>query len=387
MRFTLTDAYLYLICLFPVMTTLTGGGIGNKVLFLLLLFLHLVLFFSRPVKRRTLTVLILLAGNYAFMLAFTDFPLRNYNLLAYYPFFLMYTCFSGDNGKMLLRWLSRHREFVLLVIVGWCGITGISMFLPGCYQIREGGKLYFGSFCKDIFRLGPSAVFVQILILLRMTLHEKKTSIVFMAVPMACYLMGSSRTYLVVGFFLLVIGWYLICGNRKLFWGTILPLSMAVLLLVCMSALGNKIAYTLDEGQYGDFWYRITSSRSYLWEQYLRAWWKTPLLNKLFGNHLEFTLAVAERWAHNDFLELLCSFGVLGVIQYCAVLRRLFATCWNGKSVPRLMRICTVMVWLFNALFNMHYVYFCAMLGYPLLVLALGEYYGRAKECAVPVQH
>lgn len=384
---TLTDAYLYLICLFPVMTTLTGGGIGNKVLFLLLLFLHLVLFFSRPVKRPTLTMLILLAGNYAFMLAFTDFPLHNYNLLAYYPFFLMYTCFACDNGKMLLQWFFRHSRFVLQVIVIWCAAVVISMFLPGCYQIREGGKLYFGSFCKDIFRLGPSAVFVQILILVRMMLHKKKRAIAFMIVPMACYLMGSSRTYLVVGFFLLVIGWYLVCKSRKLFWGTVLPLSALLILLVGMSALGNKIAYTLDERQFGDFWYRITSSRSYLWEQYLRAWQKTPLFNKLLGNHLEFTLRITERWAHNDFLELLCSFGILGVVQYCAVLRRLFASCWNGRAIPRLLRICAVMVWLFNALFNMHYVYFCAMLGYPLLVLALGEYYGKAKECAIPVQY
>lgn len=375
MYLTLTDTYLYLICLFPLMTTLTGGGAWNKGMFALLLVLHGVLFLSGPIRKRTLAMLILLVLNYGFMLSQTVFPLSNYNLLAYYPFFLMYTCFVCDNRQKLIRWFSLHGNFLFGVVILWCTAVGISFCLPGCYQVREGGKLYFGSFCKDIFRLGPSAVFIQILILIRMTLHGKKTAIVFMAVPMACYLMGSSRTYLVVGFFLLVTGWYLICSSKRIFWGTVLPLSAVLVCLVLVSALGNKIAYTLDEGQYGDFWFRITSSRSHLWAQYLQAWQKTPLLNKCFGNHLEFTLLAAQRWAHNDFLEILCSFGLFGLLQYGAAMLWLFRAGWSGSCVPWVIRLCSMMVWLFNAMFNMHYVYFCAMLGYPFLLLALREYF------------
>lgn len=374
MEFTLTDAYLYLICLFPLMTTMTGGGAANKVMFALLLMLQGILFVSRPVKRRTLIMLMLLCLNYLVMLSQTVFPLSNYNLLAYYPFFLLYTCFVCDNRQRIIRWFLLHGQFLIRVVVVWCAMVGISFFLPGCYQVKEGGKLYFGSFCKDIFRLGPSAVFIQILILLRITLHGKKRAFAFMLIPMACYLMGSSRTYLVVGFFLLVTGWYLVCGKGKWFWATVIPLTVLLIGLVMVSALGNKIAYTLDEGQYGDFWFRITSSRSYLWSRYLRAWWETPLLNKLLGNHLEFTLVTAQRWAHNDFLEILCSFGVLGLLQYGAAMGLLFCSGWDGCKVPGVLKLCTGMVWLFNAMFNMHYVYFCAMLGYPFLVFALREY-------------
>jgi len=375
MCITLTDAYFYLICLFPLMTTLTGGGAGNKVMFALLLVLHGSLFLSGPVRKRTLLMLLLLVMNYGFMLTQTEFPLSNYNLLAYYPFFLMYTCFVCDNRQRLIRWFSLHERFLSAVVAVWCVMVSVSFFLPGCYQIREGGKLYFGSFCRDIFRLGPSAVFIQILILLRMTLHGKPSSLGLMAVPMACYLMGSSRTYLVVGFFLLVIGWYLVCRSKRMFWGTVLPLSAAMVCLVMVSALGDKIAYTLDDGQYGDFWFRITSSRSHLWSQYLQAWLKTPLQNKLLGNHLEFTLLTAQRWAHNDFLEILCSFGIFGLLQYGAAMALLFRCGWEGSRVPRVLKLCAVMVWLFNAMFNMHYVYFCAMLGYPFLLFALREYF------------
>lgn len=372
----LTDVYFGIICLFPVVTLLNMGSV-NKGMFLLLLVLHICMVLSRPIKKRTLAAMLLLAGNYGCMLYSTDFPLSNYNLLAYYPFFLMYTYFIWDNRERVLGWLRGHPGYLLGVIRLWCALVCLSALMPGCYQVREGGGRYFGSFCKDIFRLGPSAVFVQILILLRMMLHGKKQAMAFMAVPMYCYLMGSSRTYLVIGFLLFVIGWYLLCPSRRLFWATVVPVGLAVLLLVSLSAMGGKIAYTLDENQYGDFWYRITSSRSYLWSRYIKAWLETPLWNKLLGNHLEFTLRTASRWAHNDFIEILCSFGLLGVGHYFYAVCLQFRKSWQGRKVPFPVRGCGVLVWLFNALFNMHYVYFCAMLGYPFLLLALGHYFGE----------
>lgn len=376
MRITLQNAYFGLICLFPILTTMKGGWM-NKLLFALLLVLHLWIFFSRPIRKRTLWLLVLMAGNYLFMLCHTDFPLENYNLLAYFPFFLMYGCFLCDNPQRVLRWLSEHRRYVSFVIVSWCAMVCISALIPGCYQIREGGRRYFGSFCRDIFRLGPSAVFVQVLIIVSMVLYGKKRAIWYMAVPMYCYLMGSSRTYLAIGCLLFVIAWYLKCGGKRRFWATVIPLGAVLVLLVAVSALGDKIAYTLDDSQYGDFWFRITSSRSYLWGQYLRAWVDLPLKNKLLGNDLEFTLAVANRWAHNDFIELLCSFGILGLGLYLYAVRLLFRAAWKDIPVPLVVRSCAVLVWLLNAMFNMHYVYFCAMLSYPILLFVSGYHFEK----------
>lgn len=376
MRLSLTDAYLGLICLFPVMTT-AGGGMVNRTAFVLLLAFHLWMVFSRPIKKRSLHRMVGMVLNYAFMLKNTDFPLNNYNLLAYFPFFLMYTCNVCDQRERILRWFSEHIWFLRSVIFFWCALVAVSALLPGCYQVREGGRLYFGSFCKDIFRLGPSAVFIQILILLVMILRGKKGILSCMAVPMYCYLMGSSRTYLVIGFLLFVIGWYLACSSKRVFWGTVIPLGVGMLLLVAVSALGDKIAYTLDEGQYGDFWYRITSSRSYLWGRYWEAWKQTSLLQKLLGNDLEFTQNVAGRWAHNDFLEILCSFGVLGLTNYLGTIGDLLRQNLQNVGIPFTVRACAELVWLFNAMFNMYYVYFCAMLGYPLLVIGLRQHFRK----------
>ena len=376
MWLNLTDAYFGLICLFPIATTL-GVGFLNKAMFLWMLLLQLWMFLARPIKKRTLRALLVLAGNYGCMLISTDFPLSNWNLLAYYPFFLLYTYFIWDNRQRVLHWFSGKGAYLAMVIRLWCALVLVSALFPGSYQIREGGGRYFGSFCRDIFRLGPSAVFIQVLVILRMTLHRQKRELLFMAVPMGCYLMGSSRTYLVMGVFLFLIGWYLYCPSRKWFRATVVPLGILLLLLISRSALGGKIAYTLDESQYGGFWYRVTSSRTALWGRYLRAWMQVPVWKKLLGNQLEFTLRTASRWAHNDFLEILCSFGLLGLGHYLWAIRFQWQKFRENSGVPWELGLCAGMVWLFNALFNMHYVYFCAMLAYPLLLLALHQTYRR----------
>jgi len=379
MCLSLTDAYFGLICLFPIATTL-GIGIVNKILFLLMLVLHLCMFFSHPIKKGTFLAMVVMSINYIWTLSQTDTPLENHNLLAYFPFFFLYTYYIWNNRQRVLGWFSAHRRYLLGIIRIWCALVLFSALLPGSYQIREGGGRYFGSFCRDIFRLGPSAAFIQVLVVLRMILHGKRQAFFYMTVPMLCYLMGSSRTYLVIGFLLFLIGWYLYCPRQRWFWASVLPLCAALLLLISRSALGGKIAYTLDDSQYGDFWYRITSSRTALWSRYLKAWKETPLLQKLLGNHLEFTLHTAGRWAHNDFLEILCSFGLLGLGQYLWAIHFQFRQAWAACQVPLVLRFGAGMVWLFNAMFNMHYVYFCAMLAYPLLLLALGEKFRRKDQ-------
>ena len=81
MRLTLTDIYLAVICIFPIPTMLTDGGMVNKFLFALLIGLQLAMFFDRKVKGRTLIVILLLAVNFVYTLGHTRFPMTNFNLV------------------------------------------------------------------------------------------------------------------------------------------------------------------------------------------------------------------------------------------------------------------------------------------------------------------
>jgi hypothetical protein len=332
-------------------------------------------------KRKTVILLVLLAVQYLFVLYHTEFPLINANLLFYYPFFLMYTYFMTDNADKVRKWLTERKDYIYTVVVLWTIIVGISIFVPNCYYVKEGGALYFGSWANDIFRLGPSVMFIQILVIVLQVLHKQKYAMAYMLIPMYCVLMGSSRTYLVIAVLLFVVAWYIASRRKMYFWLALIPAAVLLLILIMNSSMGQKLLFTLDENQYGDFWFRITSSRSVLWADSLEAWSQVPILNKLLGCDINFTNKVTGRWGHNDFIEILCSFGIVGVIQYMAVMLGVLNNSWKDIRLSWVIKTSVIMIWFFNAFFNMHYVYFCAMLSYPFLVLVL-----RSMPGTLPIQ-
>lgn len=358
------------ICMFPIATLLQDEGIINKLLFAFVLGVLLFRIVTGTMKRKTFFWLAILVAHYVYVLIITTFPLRNLNLLFYFPFFLLYTYFMTDNSKKIMDWFASHEGFLKTVLYVWSGLVLISAFLPSSYHIKEGGAYYFGSFCGNIFRLGPTALFIQILALVYQRLFQKRSAMAFSILPMYCYFIGSSRTYLVVGLCVFVVAWFYFCKTRKVFWQSVIPIAIVLLTLTSVAAIGEKIMYTLDENNYGDFWFRITSSRSEIWSEILLAWNKESLIHKVLGTSLNFSYDAAGLWAHNDFLEIAVSFGLFGVLQYCLSMGNLLRSKGQEDKMHFVVAMCVFLVWFFNAFTNMHYTYFCAVLSFPLLVFA-----------------
>lgn len=381
MRLTLTEIYLALICLFPIPTMLTDGGIVNKLMFALLIGLQLAMLFDRRVRGRTVAVFLVLIINYVYVLVNTDFPLQNKNLAIYFPFYLVYTYFMCDNSSSVMAWFDKRKKYVSAIVVIWTALVGVSVILPSSYYVKEGGAQYFGSFVRSIFRLGPSAVFIQVLAILMQIKHQNKKAIWFHLLPMYSYFMGSSRSYLVVGVCLLLVAWYFHCTSKQKFYLSLIPMAVVGMILVGATAMGEKIMHTLDEDQYGDFWFRVTSSRSEIWEYTLYIWQtRSRWSSKLLGADLNFGYIVVGHWAHNDFIEILGSFGLVGIAQYLISILVLFKPQKRKKRMPFIIGLLLLIAWLFNAFFNMHYVYFCAMLSYPLLVLGIKQFYAEGPR-------
>ena len=376
LSFSIFDLYMRVICLFPIFTVLGNEGIINKILFGVLLLLHIGLMFRARVTKGSLYHILLMAFLLVFTLLQTTFPVVNINLLFYYPFFVLYMTLWNDNMERYTDWFRNHEQYIVRIIVIWTVIVGISALMPSSYYIKEAGASYFGSFCGDIFRLGPSCFFIQVLVLALMSFFNRKKAVFFMVLPMYSYLMGSSRAYLVIGTCLFVIAWYWFGVSKKVFLATIIPIGIVGVYLLMQSSMMEKILFTLDENQVGDFWFRITSSRNVIWSRILGEYAKMPIPAKLFGSGVEFTAKASRHWAHNDFIEILCSFGLLGVVQYCSVIAKSIRQEETvRKTVPMMVKCMIFIAWLFNAFFNMHYTYFCCMLSLPLAILTVRNYY------------
>lgn len=366
------DLLMYFTLMFPILMVVTEG-ILTKLCFAIILGLSILVFANSQISLRTFLCVGVLMINYAYSFANSNNPIYNINLYFYYPFFVIFTCIVDDNADYIKEWFYKNKNNIDLCIFVWTIIVGFSTLLPSCYYIKEGGARYFGSFCGSIFRLGQSAAFIQALVIAQIVFSKKKKYVLFMFLPMFCFVMGSSRTYLVVGTALFGVACYLICKNKRIFYLSLIPFALAFAYVVLKSSMGEKIMYTLDDEQYGDFWYRITSSRSEFWVEDLTAWGKEPFINKLLGARMGFTHEVSGLWGHNDFIEIICSYGIVGVLEYTYIMFHLINR-WlikgkKGFVVISLMIIC----WLFNASFNMYYTYFCCMLSFPLAVVAIGN--------------
>lgn len=378
----LIDYFFKIICIFPIYTACVNEGVGNKVLFTLLIILFLLFIFKGKITKRFFVNTVVVAVVYFYSLFNTDFPISNTNMLFYFPFFIEYSALMLDKKEMFMNWCLINRKYINFVLIIWSVIVGISIFLPSCYYIKEGGASYFGSFCGTIFRLGPSSVFIQGLSIIGMTFFKNKKYIFFMIIPLYCYFMGSSRTYLIVGISLFTIAWYWYGAKKSVFYCTLIPLIALGGYALMGSSLGTKILYTLDESQYGDFWYRLTSSRSLFWAKDINAFKQAGIFGKLLGLGIEFTSKLTGLWAHNDFIEIICSYGIIGLGHYLYTNYRIIKLSGYSKknNVPLPIVAMLYIAWLFNAFFNMHFTYFCCVLSFPMICIAVGYKYKENEQ-------
>ena len=76
-------------------------------------------------------------------------------------------------------------------------------------------------------------------------------------------------------------------------------------------------------------------------------------------------------WAHNDYIQILSDYGILGIFIYIGLMKMLIQKTLKGKVKSRFIIIVLIILWAFNAFFNMFYTYFCALLSYPYFILLL----------------
>lgn len=373
------DLFMKISCIFPIFTVCTDNGIFNKLLFALIVVIYLVFIFKNKIKIKSLVNLAIMLVCFFCTLLISEYPLKNNNMLFYFPFFVAYTWLIIDYNDLISDWLKLNQKYIMFIIRIWSVIVGISIFIPNCYYIKEGGASYFGSFTGTIFRLGPSAFFIQVLVLSSMSFYKRKKDIIYMIIPLYCYFTGSSRTYLIIGLCLFVIAWYWYVGQVNIFYFTLIPLLVIGFIFILQGPMMNKIAYTLDKNAYGDFWYKITSSRSLFWAKDLHAWIKESFWHKLTGSGIEFTMIHSGLWGHNDFIEIMCSFGLIGLVQYIVTNIKMLSLCFFKRKHSAIVVILLGISWFFNAFFNMYYTYFCCMLSLPLAVLAISNYYKKAS--------
>lgn len=374
--FTRTDLLVKLILLFPI-TTLFQYHIGilNKLLFFLVV---LVLFSVSVVKTKPFVYTAVISVLWLYSMVVT--PMKalklNLNMAFYYIFLILYLILVLSEQEKIWDLLLKSRRYILCIVLLYTFVVTVSIFLPSSYsQIQVGGwgdEAYFTSISGSPNRVGPASVFIVVLIsfLIRTGTHW---SIAALALPqLYVFLMGGSRTYFVVGACVILVLFYVMIPQKKWFYLSLIPIAMIGLVLVLNSNMMQKFAATFQQGlSQREFWRRLTNTRSIFWVEQLKLFFATPWYKQLLGNGINFTTHQYGLWAHSDFIEILCSYGYVGLANYIGIMIYTIANLLKTKRKHFFIKCVCVFIWFFNAFINFFYCYFCAMLCYPILLLVI----------------
>ena len=376
--FTRDDLLIKLILLFPI-TTLFQHHIGmlNKLTFFAVL---IVLFAVQGVRKRPLTYLMGISALWLISMAVTPLAAlkTNLNMAFYYIFLVFYFVLVLSDPKRFWKTLLRHRRFIYYVVLVYTLVVTVSIFLPSSYNQSDAGgwgdEAYFTSISGSPNRVGPASVFVVVLIAFLIQTGSHWLLALLSIPQLYVFLMGGSRTYFVVGACAFVVLYYVMVPRKQWFFLSLLPLGVIGIVLVLNSNMMDKFAATFQADQglsQEEFWRRLTNTRSVFWVEQLKMFFDTPWYKQLFGNGINFTTYNYGLWAHSDFIEILCSYGYVGLINYIALILYTLRYLMKTKKRHFFIKCVVFFIWFFNAFINFFYCYFCAMLCYPILLLVI----------------
>lgn len=350
----------------------------NKIFFVLLLITFIPIYLNKiTIKRFTIGIVTILLIIYDYFI--TEGTLYNLNELFYLPFCILFFIYISENFQKYKEFLISEKNYILGIVYIWTTLVFISIFFSSSWVIDWGGAKYFGSFCRSVWRLTPTAVYIGTCSIALMIYYKNKNYIYFLFMPLFCFFMSGSRTYMVVGILLFLISWYYYVNTKTHFLLSIIPVCFILFILILNSSMMSKFDVVLDsKNSYFDPLGTLTSGRSIFWEADIEAFIKENFIKKFFGNGFNFIYDINYKafdglvWAHNDFIQCLVSHGILGLFLYLSSIILAIKSITKGRKYI-LPFVFVILIWLFNAFFNMFYTYFCSMLSYPILLLAVKD--------------
>ena len=144
--------------------------------------------------------------------------------------------------------------------------------------------------------------------------------------------LGAARSYLLSIALLTLILYFV--KVKKIQWKVIVAfiIIFAIVIFLPETPIFSRFSSSVNQGMYSgqDAIGAITSGRTVFWKLDLRAFADLPRYKQLFGAGFDYIYTYnlnyygVEIWAHNDFIHLLVSIGIIGVAGYICILLALF---------------------------------------------------------------
>nr|WP_274601352.1 O-antigen ligase family protein [Clostridium paridis] len=191
--------------------------------------------------------------------------------------------------------------------------------------------------------------------------------------------MTGARTPLIIIALLGIMNFIFDIKNRIKYWKINLGLILSSVVIFVLTGLFKHlplIEKTIRTSTAGGF----TSGRNVFW-RYLIDYYvnKFTIFEKLFGSGMDITVFINETyykmaiWAHNDFIQVLLSYGLIGVLLYIVILLK------SIKTINLWILSGFIFLAVFNGLFNYHLFIFTLPF-FTVIKILYSEKYKEVKE-------
>jgi O-antigen ligase len=278
---------------------------------------------------------------------------------------LFIMCFVGSEGGIvsLQEAARRHSNFIRFSVAASVLFVSVLLLTHTGYQTSWGGGSYFTGFSNAEHTMASACCLVMSLAYLCRRSGGIRTWLVYLVLAVMTWalLQTGARTFLVPA----AIIWLLFIRE------SVAHRWLRVLLYACLAAIvvhvfaftgvATKFDYLTSAASESSFLNSITSGRIEYWTVDLAAYLEGNLFTYLFGNSASFVYDLNEAtfgmriWSHSDFVMLICSVGVIGLVLYLIALKVFFKGVSVALDRPAFLLLLVFV--LFPAVINGFYSY------------------------------
>lgn len=279
----------------------------------------------------------------------------------------------------------RNEKIVFYIAILDLFLVLLSVFLPSCYIQHWGGEEYLIGFTGSAHAMAASCCLAMSILMLHVI--NKKFSIVFLlmlSIYVLVILKTGARIFLIPG--MLLLFYYIHKKVKRITSKSIIYLLGVIGFMFAFldSSMMKKILFTIQNPYNKSMMESLTGSRSVFWKVDLNAFFEAGLFNKLLGYGFDYVYSLnlkmvgMEIWAHNDFINILLSVGLIGFFIYIIILWKTTKNIsqWNSRFDSMIL----IIYFFLPAFFNGFYSYYHFLSSFMLFILSTKILSRKSKE-------
>lgn len=294
--------------------------------------------------------------------------------------------------------IDKMEKFIFLVLKIIALIVLASLFMPSCYQIVLGDKIYVAFTDGAHTACSALCLFLSLYSIPLAKANKNIFNYIFLIPFVIAILQTGARSYLLIALTIFLVLYESDIKRYKLKYVIIFFAIIALAKFFMSSNAFNKfITTSSNEYVSSNKLEAVTSGRIIWWNIDIKDYMDNyNFIEKIFGRGYDYIYRLnlqkygLEIWAHDDYIQLLLSVGLLGLSGYIAILLKFFKDITkrlknnsNKHILGILFSLAIVFIILWQALMNGFYVSQGYVFAVMLIILEIEkslEKVGNKKE-------